>query len=159
MRHTPQHRTLHLIDIENLVGSPSPTARQARRVREHYESTYVRYGDHLVVACSHHAFISNAVAWEWPHARHRVRSGEDGADLELLSVIEEESVADRFEHVVVASGDGIFTDAVALLGQQGVSVTVISRYGSLSRSLRLASEQHLFLPDLFGSADEYLEPA
>lgn len=152
-----EHRTLHLIDIENLVGSPDPTACQVREVRDHYEGRYVRYGDLVVVACSHHAFGS--VAWEWPCARHIPRSGKDGADLALLGVLAGEDVAERFQHVVVASGDAIFTDAVARLGMQGVSVTVVARHESLSRTLRLASQQHLLLPRPQASLAQSLESA
>ncbi len=154
---TTQHRTIHLIDIENLVGSPDPTTAQVREVRDHYEGRYVRYGDLIVVACSHHAFGS--VAWEWPRARLVPRSGKDGADLALLGVIAGERVAERFRHVVVASGDAIFTDAVARLGMQGVSVTVIARHESLSRTLRFASRQHVLLPRLQASHVETLESA
>ena len=152
-----QNRTLHLIDIENLVGSPDPSARQVREVRAHYEPMYVRSGDLVVVACSHHAF--GAVAWQWPRVRHVPRSGKDGADLALLGVITGELVAERFQHVVVASGDAIFADAVARLGMQGVSVTVVARHESLSRTLRLASRQHVLLPCLDASSAEPLESA
>ena len=152
-----QNRTLHLIDIENLVGSPDPSARQVRQVRDHYEPMYVRYGDQVVVACSHHAFGS--VAWEWPRARHVPRSGKDGADLALLGVITGERVAERFQHVMVASGDAIFADAVARLGMQGVNVTVIARHESFSRTLQLASRQHLLLPCLDASNAELPESA
>lgn len=150
-------RTIHLIDIENLVGSASPTAAQAREVRDHYERRYIRYGDLVVVACSHHAF--GAVAWEWPRARHLPRSGKDGADLALLGVIVGENVAERFEHVVVASGDAIFASAVTRLRMQGVSVTVVARHESLSRALRLASSQQVLLPRLDVSSVESLELA
>ena len=147
-----QTRTIHLIDIENLVGSPDPTDQQVREVRDHYEPMYVRNGDLVVVACSHHAF--GTVAWQWPRARHVPRSGKDGADLALLGVITGERVAERFQHVVVASGDAIFAGAVARLGMKGVSVTVVARHDSLSRALRLASRQHVLLPCLDASSAE-----
>ena len=154
---TVEKRTIHLIDIENLIGSPSPSACHVREIRDFYERTFVRRGDLVVVACSHHAF--GAVAWEWRNVRLILRSGKDGADLALLDVIAGERVAERFRHVVVASGDAIFTDAVSRLGAAGVSVTVVSRQKSLSRTLQFASKQHSLLPCLDASSVESLESA
>ncbi|MGH3282645.1 MAG: NYN domain-containing protein, partial [Trebonia sp.] len=71
----------------------------------------------------------------WPHARYRVRSGKDGADLELLDVLEHENVATRFSHVVIGSGDGGFGRAAASLAARGVRITVVSRWGSLAYDL------------------------
>ena len=152
-----QQRTLHLIDIENLTGLPSPSACRVREVRDHYERMYVQCGDLVVVACSRHAF--GAVAWEWRDVRLILRSGKDGADLALLDVIAGERVAERFRHVVVGSGDAIFTDAVSRLGAAGVSVTVVSMQKSLSRTLQLASKQHSLLPCLDALSVESLESA
>ena len=154
---TPEQRTLHLIDIENLTASCSPSAEQVRDCRDLYEPAFVREGDLVVIACSHHAY--RAVGWEWRRARHLRRSGKDGADLALLDVITGERVAERFRHVVVGSGDGIFTDAVAWLGAAGVHVTVVSRPESLSLALRLAARQHVLLPSLHVEHFEPLESA
>lgn len=139
-----KERTLHLIDIENLTGSASPTSLEVGLCRELYEATFVGESDLVVIACSHHAFP--AVAWEWPRARHLLRSGENGADLALLEVIALEGVSERFGSVVVASGDGIFADCAARLGAAGVHVTAVSRADSLSRTLRLAASHHELLP-------------
>ncbi len=144
--HNFEERTLHLIDIENLTGSSSPSAEQVRDCRELYEASFVGDFDLVVIACSHHAFP--AVGWEWRRARHILRSGQDGADLALLDVIALEGAAERFESVVVASGDGVFTDAVARLGTAGVHVTAVSRPESLSRRLRLAAAHHELLPSI-----------
>lgn len=152
-----RERTLHLIDIENLTGTASPTAEEVRDCRHLYESAFVGAGDLVVVACSHHAFQS--VAWEWPRARLLLRSGENGADLALLDVIAAEDVAERFAFIHVASGDGIFADAVAQLGSAGVIVTAVSRPESLSAVLRLASHRHELLPSLITDARRPLESA
>ncbi len=150
-------RTLHLIDIENLTGTASPTAEEVRDCRDLYESAFVGVSDLVVVACSHHAV--HAVAWEWPEARLLLRSGANGADLALLEVIASEDVARRFGFVHVASGDGIFASAVASLGAAGVTVTVVSRPESLSAALRLASHRHELLPSLIADVRLPLESA
>jgi hypothetical protein len=131
-------RIFHLVDVENLVGAPDFTRAEAARI-------HLAYGlvaplgrvDQLVIATSHRAAIS---AWfGWPSsARRLVRSGPDGADLALLEVLERESIAARFDSVVIGSGDGIFALEAARLQSAGVGVTVVTRRGGLSRRLRLA---------------------
>lgn len=129
-------RTLHLIDIENVLGAPRPTCAHVRTCHEWYRPL-IHPTDHVVVAFNHGAFA--AVAWEWPGARLLVRSGPDAADNALIDVLTHERVEDRFQAVTLASGDGIFTDHVARLGDWGVSVTVVSRPEALARRLQLAA--------------------
>lgn len=150
MTSTRRERTLHLIDIENLTGSASPTPGEVRDCRDVYESAFVGANDLVVVACSHHAF--RAVGWEWTKARLLLRSGDNGADLALLEVLASEDVAKRFDFIHVASGDGIFADAVARLGAAGVTITVVSRPESLSAALRLAADHHELLQSLVTDA-------
>jgi hypothetical protein len=59
--------------------------------------------------------------------RYLVRSGPDGADLELLDLIGRERVAERFSCVPIASGDGPFAPPAAALARTGCQVTVVSR--------------------------------
>jgi hypothetical protein len=94
-------------------------------------------GDLCVIACNHGAGVE--VAFNWPGARYLWRSGRDGADLALLGVLEAESVPERFETVILASGDGLFAGRVAELARRGVHVTVVANETSLSRRLRLAA--------------------
>jgi hypothetical protein len=137
-------RTLHLIDIENLAGSPCPSLGHVRWLRDLYrQQVGVSGADQVVVACSHLAFT--LAGFGWLDARHVVRSGPDGADLELLDVICCEHVADRFARIAIASGDGIFADAAARLAGHGCHVTVISRRRSLSRRLALAAHEVIYL--------------
>ena len=73
--------------------------------------------------------------------------GPDGADLELLRVLREERVAQRFTHVVIGSGDGIFAGACRDLVAAGLHVTAMARPGSLSGALRHAADRVVHLPD------------
>jgi hypothetical protein len=127
-------RTLHVVDIQNLAGAPIPTVVQVNEVQDWY-MTRLGFGadDQVVMASSHLGFLN--VALGWPHARYRVRSGPNGADLELLDVLQHEDVAARFTHVVIGSGDGLFSQAAANLAARDVRVTVVSRRDSLSRAL------------------------
>jgi hypothetical protein len=141
--HFPE-RALHVVDIENLAGSAVPSLTRVAEVQGRYLSC-LRFGvDDQVVLASNHLALLNA-GLGWPHARHLVRSGKDGADLELLDVLEHENVAARFSHVVIGSGDGGFVHAAVGLAALGVHVTVVSRWGSLSYELGKAVGHVVYL--------------
>ena len=127
-------RTLHLVDIENLAGAALPSRDLVTEVQGLYVAR-LAFGadDQVVMAASHRAFMNAALGW--PSARYRVRSGPNGADLELLDVLQHEDVAARFTHVVIGSGDGLFSQAAANLAARDIWVTVVSRRDSLSRAL------------------------
>jgi hypothetical protein len=130
-------RGLHLIDVENLLGTPNPDPVQVRHLRARYLLLAgVGVLDHVVIASSHRALKSTG-SW-WPRARYLVQSGPDGADRELLDVLGHERVAERFCRVTIASGDGAFAPRAADLVAAGCQVTVVSRRAALSRQLALA---------------------
>lgn len=149
-------RTLHLVDIENLTGLARPGLADVVACHEAYPSL-VGDHDHVVVAFNHGAF--SAVAWGWPDARLLMRSGKNGADQALLDVLTHERVEERFGAVVVGSGDGIFTEAVARLGGLGIAVTVVSRPEALSRLLRMAARHVLDLAPSSAAWSRCGEPA
>jgi len=135
-------RAFHVIDIENIIRKPRPTLNEVRQAKELYlAGDHYRSGDLVVIACNHGA--SSAVAFGWPDARLLIRSGEDGADLALLEAITQENIPRRFSRAIVASGDGIFADAVSMLGKHGVEVTVICPIDGISRRLRMAAFRHV----------------
>jgi hypothetical protein len=145
-RHT-QGRRLHLIDIENLTGQPRPNRSTVAVWSEIYrQSGLVRAGDLCVLACNHGAAIEAGLGW--PNARLLVRSGPDGADNALLDVLTDESVRDRFDEVVIGSGDGIFTEQAAGLAADGLPTTIAHGVGKLSRRLELAASQVVALGTL-----------
>ena len=142
-RRFPQ-RTLHVVDIENLAGTAIPTLGQVSEVQERYMARLGFGADDQVVMAASHLGLLNA-ALGWPHARYRVRSGPDGADLELLDVLLHEDVAGRFTHVAIGSGDGVFGQAAAGLVARGVWVTVVSRRGSLAPGLARVALDVIYL--------------
>ena len=154
MKLQPVKRKLHAIDIENLIGSSNPTEQQVIECRHAYKRWLVD-GDLVFLACSHRA--SAAVAFGWPNAKHCRRSGADGADLALINALRNDPAVRRCGGVVIASGDGIFTNAVEWLKGQGLFVTVVSRRESLSRQLSRAANDVAYLPTR--TAIEYSRPA
>lgn len=137
-------RALHVVDIENLAGAAIPSLGQVTEVQDWYMTRLGFGADDQVVMASSHLGLLNA-ALGWPRARYRVRSGPDGADLELLDVLEHENVASRFSHVVIGSGDGVFGRAAASLAARGVRVTVVSRPGSLAATLARVAQDVVYL--------------
>lgn len=87
------------------------------------------------------------------------RSGPDGADHALLDVLGGENIVGRFPHVVLVSGDGIFSEPIAALGQAGVRTTIVARGRSLSRHLRMAAHEVLYLPDPPSFPGDFPPPA
>lgn len=119
-------RTLFLVDIENMVGSCDlsygDVAQAQRRINGAVEP---RPGDHTVIAASHHNALPMFYGWAGS-AQRKVRSGQDGADKALLEAVADvQWIADRYQRVVVASGDNAFAFAVAALKTAGVTVIVI----------------------------------
>ena len=137
-------RALHLVDIENLAGGARPSLALVSDVQDRYMKR-LAFGadDQVVMAASHRGLLDAACGW--PHARYRVRSGKDGADLELIDVLEHENVAARFSHVVIGSGDGRFVRAAATLTDGGIWVTVVSRRCSLAPGLARAAGNVVYL--------------
>ncbi len=137
-------RTLHVVDIENLAGTAIPSRGQVSAVQGRYVACLGFGADDQVVMAASHLGLLNA-ALGWPHARYRVRSGPDGADLELLDVLLHEDGAGRFTHVAIGSGDGVFGEAAVALAARGVWVTVVSRRNSLAPGLARAATDVVYL--------------
>lgn len=132
-------RRLVVVDIENVVEGAVMTMKQAVDARASVDAAVgLRKDDHVVIGTSHIGVLATGLGWAGS-PRIVVRSGANGADLALIEVLTSERVEDRFEEVVLVSGDGIFVDVVAALGAAGVRVTVAARSEAFSAKLRLAA--------------------
>jgi hypothetical protein len=140
-------RAIHLLDVENLIGTGAPDPAQVRLLRSSYHAQVgIRPLDQVIIGCCHVAFKTVAFCWTGP--RYRVRSGPDGADQELLDVIQHEQLAARFTEVIIGSGDGLFAWAAAELAVAGSQVTVVSRRGHLARALEMAAGRRVIYLDV-----------
>lgn len=139
-------RQIILVDIENVVGGAVLTRAAATWARTQIENVLdLRDDAQIVIGTSHVGCLEAALAW--PNKQYIVNSGPDGADLALLGEIETLRI-DRYDSVVLVSGDGIFTDAVATMARNGADVTVVAHYGLCSSRLRLAAARTIYLqPD------------
>ena len=141
----PFGRTLVLVDIENLVGDPLPSSESCDRVRLLLHRICNGAPFPVVAACSHLA--AKSAAFSWHEARWKFRSGKDGADLALIEELVPNFVANRFDHLILGSGDGIFTEHVNDLIAAGVAVTVVSRKAALSQKLKQAATSWILIDD------------
>lgn len=141
------NRTLHLIDIENQLGTGCIKADEITKFMALYRDvTHMQETDHVIIAVSSSAgLLELAMAGTAPY-RYLHKSGKDGADRELQNVMLLENIAERFDRIVLASGDGGFVDAVLALGQEGAYVTVVGRAGHISKRLQLVARSMIELP-------------
>lgn len=133
-----QGRTVHLVDLENVLGSGHLTDAAAAYGHRAYRALgVVAPGDLVIVGVSHHNLMA---AWySWPGVRFLARSGVNGADLALQQVMACEDLETRFGAAVLVSGDGGFAESVASLIGRGLPVGVIAPAGRVSAKLRMAA--------------------
>ena len=131
-------RVAVLVDIQNVTrdGMPSPAAAKFSQV---LLSSVVEVDDaHWMIATGPGSYADVAFAWG---AKGRVwcRAGEHGAEEELIERARHEKLVDRFDTIVVCSGDHRFTDLVVEAGREGKRVIVVGWRGSVARRLELAA--------------------
>jgi hypothetical protein len=142
----PAARRIYLIDIENVAHGACLTTEIAASAMEAVLAVVPpRHGDLVVIGTCHLGLLSVATAY--PTARRLMGSGPDGADLALLEEMTQHMV-DRFDELVLVSGDHIFADGVAWLAARGLPTTVVSHPDSLSRQLRMAATDIVYLQEV-----------
>ena len=143
----PRIRTLHLIDLENLVGDPRARSTEAlSALADYLDLADYRPGDPVLIAANPGMIAVVAFDTPVPCSLHAAR-GKDGADLALLSHVEPTQIAERFGRLAIGSGDGGFADAAVAVRNCGAPVIVVSRRRSLSRRLQGEGLGIRFLPE------------
>lgn len=134
-------RTLYVVDVENMAGSADLSVRDVAIVKQRLLAAVpTSPGDQTVLAISHHNGEAALFGWK-VSAERKFRSGRDGADLALLESIQDTRwVADRFDRVVIASGDHAFALTARALRTAGLDVLVVSPDVGMSPALRRAAE-------------------
>ena len=82
--------TLHVLDIENLVGGPVPNPEAVKAVHGEYMRMMAPTGPNRSVMGTSH-IAAKHIWFSWPDrsTKRLVRSGADGADLALLNYLSE----------------------------------------------------------------------
>ncbi len=133
--YVPKGRTLLLVDLENLAGGPHvPLDSMVSSVAQFSRLSGLAPGDLAIVGVNP-GLLSQA-SQLMPRARLVTRAGPDGADLALLREVHDLLwVAQRFDRVVIGSGDGIFSNVARGLRGLGIAVGVVAPRGSISTRL------------------------
>jgi hypothetical protein len=137
-------RRLVVVEVESIAGGAVRTNALASWARNQVEEAIALKPDEQVIIGARHA-SALAAGTRWPGARLVTARDSDGTQRELLQILQNERIAGRFDELVLASGNGIFTEAIARLGTQGVKVTVVAWPESLSRRLRMAASETVLL--------------
>ena len=131
-----QHaRELHVLDIENMLGSGRFSENDVSNLAASYSRSVRPSEDAHIIAAASSEDGAAAIGFGWPGLRLCWKPGRNGADECLVEVLESEHVASRFDHVYIASGDWIFTDSAIAIAKAGCRVTVVSGRGKLSTGL------------------------
>lgn len=149
MNSTRAVRTIHLIDVENLLGGHVTVAELADLWPEYFLSAGVVQGDHLLVASARR--YSRQTWFNAPKGCRLLFAGneKDAAEQALLAGIDVESMMRRYQRVAVGSGDGAFVPLVEELSRGGMSSDVVAGRGFVAKKLRLAARQTMRLPAPF----------
>lgn len=139
-------RSIHLIDIENQLGTGLVGSETVTAFFESYRASVAPGSlDHIVVAVSSREALLELPLSSMRGFRLLYKPGHDGADLALQEVMMSENLSARFDTVICASGDGGFVDAVTHLTSQGTRVVVVAPPKSLAKRLRVAAHQTIDL--------------
>jgi hypothetical protein len=140
-------RALHLVDLENLVGDPDAGCEAVDAVLDAYVAGAALGDDDLVAVAVNHRMYRRACfsldrGWEI-----KLASGPDACDHVLIAEAPVDWVADRFDRLVIGSGDHIFVDLVQGVRRQAVPVWVVAQPRSLARRLAAAASRVVQLPE------------
>lgn len=139
MRHG---RTLHLVDIENLIGDSEATVHTIRTVWETYKVVAgIHEGDTVFIGCADN-MGRNALLAIRDNVRFIWRNGEHGGENALMDMADPSWAARRFEWVVIASGDGGFIPWVHEAQARGIKTWLVSGNAQVSVELRGICQLH-----------------
>ena len=142
-----RHRRFHLVDIENLVGTGTPSADSVSDILSRYVQYAMGPSDQGRAAMSRRAqsrflhLLPSQLRWVI------AGTGPDAADDALLYDCDPQLLVHNYDEVVFATGDHRFAALASWLRDQGVHVTVTCRRGSLAKHLAAQADTIMFIDD------------
>ena len=131
----PTGRTLHLVDLENLLGDRRKDEVAIEGLHHYLALARWTKGDHMIVAADPQIVRQIGFDEPVPWNLHATR-GDDAADVMLLAHAPVELIARRYDRLVIGSGDGIFVPRARAARERGVGVVVVSRPNGLAHRYR-----------------------
>jgi len=124
-------RTAYFLDIDNLCGTGTPGPNLVRTTIESFESEFTQESGDLIF-CAGTRISALNIKLLRPAYHTRCGRGIDGADRQLLELMDIDWLARRFDRVVLGSGDHIFGGKIESLKSSGLDVQIFCRAGALS---------------------------
>ena len=132
-------RRIHLINLENLAGSPLADENTILRIwQTYFEGIGLREGDHVVVATGPGMAAKAWFALPATGIQRRVKRGHAGADLALVDSLDLRRDPSRFGTLIIASGSHIFEPVARAARQAGMGVWNVAGRGEVARPLAAA---------------------
>lgn len=152
------NRTLHLVDIENLMGDAHRRVElTAEAFRRFLRAASWQEGDHVFVAGQPGHLAAIGFDPIVPHRGMVAYRGPDGADRRLTELDTVDHIGARFGKVVIGSGDHHFVELTAGLAANGVEVVVVSLRTGLSRLLGAAAGDRRFVQPFVPGEDYVID--
>ncbi|MDQ6613313.1 MAG: hypothetical protein M3083_00720 [Actinomycetota bacterium] len=141
------NRSVHLVDIENLIGHGRASIYElASAAAEYINVAPVVGGDLVVIGCDRGLRLNVGLAW--PGVRVVAGTGRDGAETALLADFCVSPLLRRFRQVVIGSGDHAFAGLAWDLTMLGTVVGVVAPPGALAKELASAASWSQCFPAL-----------
>lgn len=127
-------RTAYFLDLDNLIGTGKPSRFEIDEVFAAFDAVFdPGPGDQVYCAGT----SSTAALAGLARPGYLIRSGwgRDGADRRLIELADPVFLANRFQKVVIGSGDGVFAELVNKLRSAGLAVELVTGRGLLHQAL------------------------
>jgi hypothetical protein len=137
-------RRLVVVEIESIAEGAVRTAALASWAKQQIAGAIaLKQGEQVIVGATHRSVL--AVGMVWPEPRIVIGPRAEDVRNELLRVLQDERIAERFDELVLVSGNGVYAEAVASLAASGVEVTAVAWPENLSKRLRMAAAHSVLL--------------
>ena len=146
--HPIVERAFCVVDLENLAQGSANVGHLSRYLQRVVDSVTSTFQTHITVVATGPRVIDQSpeILWDWNGCRFLTGHGLDGADKELISVLTDEPAAAASSHILIWSGDHIFSHAASQLRARGCRVSVFGPTGAISAGLKLVANEVTELP-------------
>ena len=146
--HPIVERAFCVVDLENLAQGSANVGHLSRYLQRVVDSVTSTFQTHITVVATGPRAIDQSpeILWDWNGCRFLTGHGLDGADNELISVLTDEPAAAASSHILVWSGDGIFSESLLRLRCHGCRISVLGPCGSISDRLYSVAHDVTELP-------------
>lgn len=150
-RHVPlggsSGRTLHLLDLENMLGGIVTSHLVAEMWTTYEQLAPVAVGDHVIAGFGPYAAVEGVFALPTSVRKLVGTVGRDSADRVLIDAVDVDLTCRRFARVVISSVDGRFAPLAWALRSRGARVLFVdTKASAVSWMLYRSCEAHLTIP-------------